>query len=505
MADITLALIQQSIMRARLAANAERKNEAVKRLDYYKGDQIDRLTEVLHKQFSHPERLKLQMQFTNIVRRIINEVSVVYKTPPQRRLSVKGKFVEGPKSDAYQKLLEGAKMDAVMKKVNRYTNLLSTIGVQAVWRNERVELDILTPDILNVVQDAQDPTAATAVIMEQSFADTVMLEGPGNPYGVTKLYVCWTADEHGIYNEQGVSRPDLGNEKGNNPYGLIPIAWFRDSYPDGYFWNESGADLINAQELINVKLTELNQLIKMQSFSIPVVIGTAPVGGITIDPSNYLEIPLADAIDKGQPDFKFVSPNPKIAELLEAIREDIRRIADDWGLSMSNFKLEGGVASGLSLKISNIRLIERRQDDIELYQGYEKDLFKIMRAVHNAHCLPADLIPEDCELSVNFSELEFPEDPTAEDARWMTRVRENVRNRAQWLMSIDPDIKTPEEAEKVLLANMELNARTRNAMPGLDEAGLADALGADGKPSGKPGDDEVEGDKKKPPFGGPPK
>ena len=497
---VTLDLIRESIMRSRLSANSARKTEACKRIDYYKGDQLVHLDKVLSSQFSHPDRLRLQKNFSNITRRVINEVSVVYKRSPQRTLSVKGVKLEGPRAEAYQKLLEGARIDSVLKKVNRYTNLLNTIGVQAVWRNDRVELDILTPDILNVVQDAKDPTCASAVIIEQSYADTVALEGPNNPFGASKLYIAWTADQHQVFDEQGRERGDLANAGGTNPYKMIPIAWFRDEYPDGYFWNDGSADLINAQETLNVQLTELNQLIKMQSFSIPVIIGEAPTGGVTVDPSNFISIPLGDAAaGKGQPDFKFVTPSPKINDLLEAIRETVRRIADDWGLSMDSFKLSGSPASGLSLKLSNVRLIERREDDVSLYQDYEKELFKVMRAVHNANSKQAEKIPEDAELSINFAELEFPEDPTAEDARWITRINQNVRSRAQWLMSIDSDVKTEEEAEKILKKNSELNARTRSALPGADPKDLMNALTGKGdekdgkpKPGAAPAKDDAE-------------
>lgn len=506
--QIGLGLIQNSIQRAKLASNQARKDEACKRIDYYKGDQLGHLENILARQFAHPERLKLQMQFSNITRRIINEVSVVYKRPAQRRLMLGGSPIEGPKAEAYQKMLEDARIDAVLKKVNRYANLLNTILVQAVWRNERVELDILTPDMVNVVQDAKDPTRASAVIIEQTYPDTVTLEGPGNPYGARRLFIAWTAEQHQVYDEQGRARPDMANEDGVNPYGLIPMAVFRDAYPDGFFWNEGAADLINAQESINVKLTELNSLIKMQSFSIPVIIGQGPVGGITIDPSNYLEIPLADAIDKGQPDFKFVSPDPKIKDLLEAISEDVRRIADDWGLSMDSFKLSGSPSSGLSLKLQNVRLIERREDDVALYRDYEKDLFRVMRAVHNAHAAPADAIPEDAELSVNFAELEFPEDPAAEDARWITRINQGVASRAQWIMAIDSDIKTEEEAEERILENQEFNARTRGASVS-DPAAMAAALGLSGsgkapKKDSPAGPDVAAGDKSTPPPAPPP-
>lgn len=487
---VSLSMIQQSIMRSRLAANTERKAEACKRLDYYHGDQLEHLDRVLAAQFAHPDKLKLQKQFTNIVKRIIDEVSVVYKRAPARRLMKAGKALEGQPAETYQKMLEDAGVDAALKKVNRYTNLLRTIGVQVVWRNGRVELDVLTPDILNVVQDPLDPTKCSAVIIEQAFADTVALDTPGNPYGASKLYIAWTPAQHQVFDQSGVTRSDLANAEGANPYGLIPIVWFRSEAPDGYFWNEGAQDLMNAQDAINVKLTELNQLIKMQAFSIPVIIGQAPVGGVSVDPSNYIEIPLADSIERGQPDFKFVTPSPKIADLIEAIREDVRRIADDWGLSMSSFKLTGTAQSGLSLKVQNIRLLERREDDLTLYRSYEKELFRVMRVVHNAHAQKK--LPEDAELSVNFAELDFPEDPAVEDQRWVTRISQNVASRAQWLMAIDPDIKTEKEAIERLKEIKKVNDQTRGGLGSGDLGGLAKALGMGGGPD--KGEEEEEED-----------
>jgi len=286
---VTLDMIRDSIMRARLSANSARKEEAAKRIDYYQGEQLSHLHDVLKRQFKHPERLRLQPSFSNLTRRIINEVSVVYKRSPTRFLTGKdGKRIEGPKSDIFVEMYEGARADSVLKKVNRYTNLLNTILVQAVWRNERVELDIITPDIVNVVQDAIDPTRASAIIIEQSYADTVALEGPQNPFGASKLMIAWTKDDHMVFDEQGRARPELANEEGTNPYGILPFVVFRDAYPDSYFWNTGTDDLICAQDTLNVQLTELNQLVKMQSFSIPVIIGDAPPEGVTVDPSRRL-------------------------------------------------------------------------------------------------------------------------------------------------------------------------------------------------------------------------
>ena len=475
---LSMQLIQESIMRDRLSSNDNRKTEATRRLDYYSGDQLPLLSQVLNKQFSHPERLKLQLQFSNITKRIIDDVSTIYKKEPGRHLiDADDRAVDDKNADNYDKMLAESSIDIVLKLANRYTNLLNTVGVMAVWRNERVELDILTPDILNVVQDPKDPTRASAVIIEQSFADTVALDAPQNPYGANKLYIVWTSTDHMVFDSQGKPLPALANEQGVNPYGVIPIAWFRDAHPCGWFWNEGTQDLMNAQDSINVKLTELNQLIKMQSFSIPVIIGEAPEGAVSVDPSNFITIPLAQKIDQGQPDFKFVSPDPKIQDLLEVIRDEVARIADAWSLNPAAFKLQGSAQSGLSLKLQNVRLLERRENDIALYRQYEKNLFRVMRSVWNAHVTPAMAISEDLDISVNFSEMDFPEDPAAEDARWITHVSNNIKSKAEWLMSVDPDIKTKDEAEKRLAENSKINKDTSFA--NIPTEGMADALGVD--------------------------
>ena len=486
---LSLTLIQQSIMRARLSANDNRKVEAAKRLDYYKGNQLHHLDAILNGQFAHPSRLKLQKQFSNIVRPIIDQVSMLYKRPPLRKLMRAGAEVDGPIADLYGDLQRNANMDAVMRTVNRYTNLLQTVAVMAVWRNERVELDILTPDILNVVQDPKDPTKAAAVIIEQAYGDSVALDDQANPYGVRKLYIVWTPQDHAVFNEQGTFMSELSNEERVNPYGLIPAAFFRDDLALGEFWGEGGDELVNAQEAINVKLTELNQLIKLQSFSIPVFVGDAPPEGITVDPSNFISIPLGDATGRGQPDFKFVSPDPKIGDLLGVIKEEVSRIAISYGISPEQFRLSGSPASGFALQVLNQRIDDKRENDAAIYRDAERDLFNAMRAVWNAHNPPARAIPEDVELTVDFTENEAPQDPAAEDARWLVRINNGIKSRADWLMAVDPDIKTKDEAIARLAENDAINAKTRRAS---DVSGMAKALGIGAEPESE-AEDEQEG------------
>ena len=480
---ITRQILQESIMRGKMAANDERKREASKRLDLYKGEQLLHVEDALKKQFAHPERIRLQTEFTNIVKPIINQVSVVYKKPAIRQLKNKaGDPLEGSGADAYSDMVTKSRLDAMLKTVNRRATLLNTVGVQAVWNEELdgVRLDIWTPELLNVVQDPKDPTKAAAVIMEQSFQDTVTDSVQENAWGSKNLFITWTPDFHMVFDANARAIPELANEDGENPYGIIPVAWFRDDWPERMFWNEGTDDLINAQIQVNVKITELNNLIKMQSFSVPVIIGDNPKGNVSVDPSNFISIPLSDASQHGTPDFKFVSPDPKIAELIDAIKESITRIAFNWGISPDQFRLSGTPSSGFALRLQNLRLIERRQDDVDLYAVWEQDLFNVMRTVWNTHVQASRKIPEDAVMAINFAELDFSEDPMLEARHWDELIRAGVKNRAQWQMSIDHDIKTVDEAVERIKENREINQRTAGpsafGVAG-EDTGIAAALG----------------------------
>ena len=452
---LPISLVKESIVRGKMITNASRKREAEKRLDYYNSDVQEHLDDLLKGQFQHPTRLRLQPEWTNIVKPIINAVSMVYKSPAKRTVMQGDK----PAPDAVQenyRLMSGDQMDARLKHVNRMATLLGTVGTQAAWRNDRVELDVITPDVANVVQSPEDVTRAAAVIIEQAFPDSVVVEDATNPYASEKFFIVWTDAEHMVYNAQGRELPELANAEGINPYGIIPIAWARESEPQGRFWNECAYDLINAQDGLAVKLTSLNQLVKMQAFSLPVLKSSEKPESLTVDPSNFIYIPIGVGGKEQTGDFAFVSPDPKITELLDVIDKLVTRIAWSWGMSPEQFKLVGSPASGFALKMQNMRLLERREDDVDLYRAFEGDLFRVMRAVWNAH-MPGKAIPEDATLSINFAEPRYEDDPAVEDARWQLHVSQGLRSKAEWMMALDADIANEAEAIERLKHNQEVN------------------------------------------------
>ncbi|MFQ6112277.1 MAG: hypothetical protein ACE5LX_09680, partial [Nitrospinota bacterium] len=86
--------VKELLLAIKRRANEERKAEAEKRLDYYHDNQLPYLMELLDSQFSDPSALQLQPSFTNIVRRIIDDISLIYKREPLRRVEGRPEDVE---------------------------------------------------------------------------------------------------------------------------------------------------------------------------------------------------------------------------------------------------------------------------------------------------------------------------------------------------------------------------------------------------------------------------
>ena len=156
-AGLSMDKIQSSLHGARLDANNTRKLEAEKRLDYYWGDQARHLEDLLKQQFKNPERMLLQLEFSNITKEIIDQVSMVYKSHPNRVLLLNGEPAPEAQEKIYSEMLRQTNIDALMKVVNRFTNLLNTVGVQVVWRDNQLQLDVITPDTFDVIQDPMLP------------------------------------------------------------------------------------------------------------------------------------------------------------------------------------------------------------------------------------------------------------------------------------------------------------------------------------------------------------
>ena len=138
----------------------QKRKRYQKRMDYYNGVQEEYLKNDLKQVFKDPTRLKLQREYENWTAFLIQEVAAVYDEPPIR------KVIEGSKQDEelFNQIWEDSRIDLVMQEVNRMTKLHKTVIVKVCWRDEKIQYDILTPNVYDVIEQANDQTKAQAVI-----------------------------------------------------------------------------------------------------------------------------------------------------------------------------------------------------------------------------------------------------------------------------------------------------------------------------------------------------
>ena len=135
---------QQMLEDALRKTSQDRKAEYEKRLAYYYDEHESYTDEALAEYYSDPSWFTAT--FFNVTKKIVNQLSMTYIADAKRE-------VEGTDQDKeiYAEIVQSSMLNVKMKTCSRYTKLLKTVLLKPVWRNGRMDVDILAPDILDVL------------------------------------------------------------------------------------------------------------------------------------------------------------------------------------------------------------------------------------------------------------------------------------------------------------------------------------------------------------------
>ena len=459
-------MVEQNFLRAKWQADRDRQAEAQDKLDLYMDDFKsiieDKITELFHK-LTKDRLLYHVNQSQNILKRVVNEISTLYKTESIRTTD--------PESDRYQELLESMNVDVTMKKINRYTNLLNESLLKVGVRQGKLVYDIITPNICTVIQNEADPTLADAIIYMTTRANTI---------GVKEIrYHYWSKDgDYLVYDEsfQIVERHyDSADESGllRYPYidsetgqYLLPFVIFHRQQPDSYFWDQdSGRDLYNATVATSIKMSLFDYYYKVGSFKQIYLIGDKAdmPGAQVLDPLTVLRGSGEDA------EIGVLDREIKLDQLKNAIIFQINSIINNYGISADQYSLVVSEMSGRALKIRNRGLLEIRKEQLPIFKSGEQELFKVTQAVNNFH-FPNAQIPEDAKFEIDFGELEIPEDPMEDLEHQTKRLRSGLISPGQFYQHFNPDVKDEDLAETTIAENLAKLEKMRIKYPNLDEA-----------------------------------
>jgi hypothetical protein len=289
-------------------ANNARKRETAKRLDFYFSEQLEHLEAQLAELFSDPS--SMVRCHLNLVKKIINQLAQVYRTPPART-------IEGSEKDKeiFKTMVEQCGLDVKMKQASRFCKLLKTILLRPVWRNNRLDLDILTGDFVDVI------TGDTPEDLKE-----VLITDYGPSGKIEDLtFSHWTASSWRRLDHNGNIL-----EEAPNPYQILPFIGIFDYPPTGStFWLPGGSDLIAIQSAVNVQIVDLLHLLAQQSFGVGWIRAGGQGGSLRADPGSLVELPAEGAIG-------FESQKAEIDSVVDAIDRLMKWCVVSNGLSAAS-------------------------------------------------------------------------------------------------------------------------------------------------------------------------
>lgn len=472
-------------------------------LAFYEGRQDEFVWLDLQRQFRNPE--KQQILPMNLTKEIIDEVSVLYQEPPiYQVVDSKGKLLKKDQ-ELWEQIMDKSRYLMLMDKLDRWCRLLGTVLVKVsfvdpdtgklVKENQggQVQLDILHGGVYDIRHGASPyyitelligfgtkfggwggNTVGGSKYIGGALAGTVPSPanlGPVEAIGkgglrytavsspkalgkVNRIY--WSPNDHVV-----VDNDNNGYEV-KNPYGIIPAVPFFNADPAHYYFLPVNEPLIYANHALNMRITDLNHIVKFQSFGVPVVKGversTSLRQGRPVDDFNQLKGGAAQArfgglggltgmgasgayrsFDGGfgifrdgnadanalgmslgpdtavavgeKGDFKFAHPSADITGLVKTIHSITDMVRINHGLRP---KYEQSLpSSGFSLLMEKIGVLEGNKRRARLFREREQQLFAIIKQLWNTHHAKSGdpKFSEDSELEVTYREPEFPVDP----------------------------------------------------------------------------------------------
>lgn len=414
-------------MDSKRRAEDERRAEAGKRLAIYHDAWRDILDDALRDLFipANYANIKLSANVTqNIVKRIVDEVSVVYKRPASRSLhSADGESIESPAFSALD-------YDDTMDLANKYVNLMNRIGVIVLWDDVRkcVRLSLLTPADTTVYQRDGWPEEAAAFMYRVEAIDSPFGDSVGH-------YVYWDDEQHFIIDENGNRHDpsaDGSNPEMKNPYGVMPVVWISKALRPGMFWDpDDGSDMIDATIKQGIRRTLKDYAFKMQSFKQPWI--RNPSGQI---PAEVAMDPAKVWLLGPEGDVGYLDMTADFAALDASIALDVDATLSAYGLSASSFASQSA-ESGVALEIRNRTLQDRRSKQIDIFRKAEARLFDLIRIVNNTWS--DNKIPEEALFSVDFVEPEVYISPDEQRKRALWDMEHGLLSPAQFYVQFNPD------------------------------------------------------------------
>jgi len=435
-----------------------RKAEAHKRVALYTDDKDPILVSLISTVFDEAAVRAKFRKFLRVAKnqapfkRVIDLVSrPVYAIPPVR-------IVEPEIGQAnFEAIAKECRLNDRLDMVTRLANACNHVLVYPCYKPslDRIELDILTPDMFSVITNPESPLTALAIIYEMP----VMKED-----GSKACYQIYTDDlETFVLDENGRLVPGTRRDHG---YYRMPFTWAHRTERWGKFFDTtSGADLVAADEQCALLVLLAMRLLKTQGFN------QLLVSGDTANISKEQVLDEENALVAG-PDVNISKLETKTdaAHYLAMLEGTKLDAAANRGVSKA--RLNEDISGYTGFAQQEVGLMEERAEAVKMMQRVEEDLFEVLKMVSIDRGLP---IPEDATIKIDFPELISKYDRKTELEIADIERKAGLRNFLDDIKRLNPEIRNNSEAEAEFVANIKINTEAYQLLRELNLSSDADA------------------------------
>lgn len=443
--------------------NELRVSEQEKQYAYYVGikDKVESyLCEALEITYDPEDVSEMQLQYINLTKKMIDQMSVVYANPAARYLVDKKGNENKAATELYNSLLP-ENINQV-DKLNHRLAKLSNCSLTFVTVDKKKQL---VKYVINPIYKYQIEVDEDEQIKRVLYQKYYKKE---DDYKDELFVVVWTDTEHYLMDQFGQKRQVKDNGKNKNPYGVLPYSVLKMADGES-FYGEGQNDLINVNEQINLLLTKLvnsDIILGTEGTTLGINLhlnkkGIEENGQRKIRTGRKHPLNIDDVReDMLAPSLEHITTDPHIEEIQGFIDWYIKYIASMKGLNPSAVLAQLKDTSDYQKIMDAVDQMEMRKDDLEVCRTYEKDRFEITRKVWNAHAqeFGKKEIPEDLTLKVDFAEIEIHKTPADEQAEFEFELKYNLTTPAEFLMKRNPDLDL-KEAQQIIDDNLKFNQK----------------------------------------------
>ena len=362
---------------------------------YYDDDAVDLTRQLLDLNDRTPVT-------SNIMKRVVDTLSVTYDQPPARRLITADMIL--PDSDdlvlLMEAILKASGYDAHFKRIDSLRTLLGTVArrTYAVDIHSRLAYRTYLPyDVYRL------PTAGFEDDITQDEAVALKL--------MDDRFELWERNADGWVmfitkaNGEVVSEP-FGPD-GISPYDVLPIQLINDQPSEGRAFMPLKKSRISFQETINRMLNAVPEMIDYQAYDQMV----AKVA----DPSLLTNLetgPKTLSVMAPEDDLIAVQRSPAITESGDAIDRFIEKWLISENIPIDYFRGSSNLQTGAALRAQLWPLKERRDQLQPLVISEQTQAFEIIRSIWNVHAADWGMseLPMSIDINIQVTDIPIPID-----------------------------------------------------------------------------------------------